>query len=280
MLFLALAATACGRLGFSDGADAGPGAGDGALDAAPACATSRWETVRTVDELKLGGTVWSHAWGHGGKQVVFEYHGVGGGDLFLATFDDATGRFGEPRRLTELSTGRTEASPTLSEDGLELFYTSTDAQDRNHIMRATRASPTATFGTAVRFADNAYGPDLGRGDLDLVYNDSNGMVIRSRAAAGSASFAAPIPIDSVNKGGWPSLSRDGLELYFEYDTNRPIHIARRPDRDSPFSTPQPLTDLENGADPDISSDGQWLLYVTFEPENLPKLAKRVCLDSN
>lgn len=290
MVLLALAAAACGRFGFSGEQPIdGPEGSDAKTDAPPAsaCLTwGPWETVRPLDELSSSSVDWSYAWGDGGKQVVFESernpNGSGNlpSNLYLAVLDETTGIFGAPRALDELNTVRPEASPTLSENGLEIFYTFNAANNTNRIMRATRPSPTDRFGEAVRFADG-YGPDLGRGDLDLVYNDPNGRImIRSRSTPTSTTFGTPTPIDSISSGGWPSLSSDGLELFYETATNQKIATARRVDPNAPFSAPQPLSELEAGADPDISSDGRRLLYVTFEPENRPKLAKRVCLDSN
>jgi hypothetical protein len=290
MLCLTFASSACGRLGFSgdSSADAGDDAAkDAAVDAPGPCPSFVWKAERVLSELKLSSdTVWSYAWGHGDQQIVFEVQ-TSTSDLFIASFNESTGRFDTPRALTEINTNNaSESSPTLSEDGLELFYTFNVAGGTNSIRRATRPSPTAMFGPSA-FVTDGIGPDLGRGDLDLVYETGNKIMIRSRGSLSANTFGPESPLLSINSGGgWPSLSGDGNELYYQTGEGLPPFMTRRRNREAPFEQPWAAPTYEAGADPDISSDGQRLLYVTFqtgEPTdpnyNVPKLTRRVCATS-
>lgn len=279
-------ASACGRLGFSDSStDDGP---EARPDAPMNCLQAPWKVERIIDELtSLSSTDWSPAWGQGTKQIVFESDrpgGAGKSDLYLGRLDASTGpgtgRYSNLRALTELNTPASEAAPTLSEDGLELFF------DREgNLFRATRDSATGRFGAATIFLPGAFGADLGNGDLDLVYatrsNDRTTFHIRSRTKLGTPTFAAPRALDELslsNRAGWPSLSHDGLELYYEAGEALPSHFAHRATVTDPFSAPIPLTELGNASDPDISPDGQLLLYISSDTTYV-MMARRTCESS-
>lgn len=274
---MALATTACGRLGFSDEALDG---GLERFDAPAACARPLWKVERIIDELTSLATDWSPAWGLGTKQIVFESDrpgGAGKSDLYLGRLDENSGRYSGLRALEELNTAASESAPTLSDDGLELFF-----NREGDILRATRGAPTARFGAATLFISGAFGADLGNEDRDLVYtvrgNGRTTFLIRSRSKPGLNDFAAPRSLDELAPppgAGWPSLSRDGLELYFEAGQDLPPSFAHRASRDAPFSTPVPLSELGNASDPDVSPDGQLLLYISSDTTYV-MMARRTC----
>jgi WD40-like Beta Propeller Repeat len=280
-VLLALTASACGRIGFGDELTPGNPDVDAGVDAP--CRTSMWQPVRPLDELDSAATDWSMAFGLGTSQIVFESdrNRRNDFDLFLAERDDVSGRYGAPRELTGLNTRENERAPTLSENGLELYYGGPDG-----IMRATRQSLNAPFAAPALVVEGGIGPDLGAGDLALVYTSLDGgrlrFMLRSRDSVKAAFGAPPKIIDALpvpDGTGWPSLSSDGLELFYQTGGDTPINTARRPDLASTFASPAPIASLGNGADPDVSSDGQWLLYVT-QPSNHPMLAHRTCLDGS
>jgi hypothetical protein len=280
-VLLALTASACGRIGFGD--ELAPGAHDVDASVDAPCRTSMWQPVRPLDELDSSATDWSLAFGLGTKQIVFESdrNRRNDFDLFLSVRDDVSGRYGAPRELTELNTRANEQAPSLSENGLELYYGAPTG-----IMRATRTSLNAPFAAPALVIEGGTGPDLGAGDLALVYTSLDGnrprFMIRSRSSASTAFSAPPKIIDALpvpDGTGWPSLSSDGLEMFYQTGSDTPINTARRPDLASPFASPAPIVSLGNGADPDVSSDDQWLLYV-IQPSNLPMLARRTCLDGS
>lgn len=268
---LAAAASGCGRVSF---AELEPGEYP--------CVATEWVVERTVDELTSNNFDWSPAWGQGTEQIVLESNrgaNAGNTELYLARFDPATGLYAELRELDELNTPKKESGPTISEDGLEIFFTRED-----DIMRATRAAPTDRFGPAEIFQTGGVAPDLGNGDLDLIYTitpKAPTFVIRTRSAPGSLDFGPPRTLEELvlTQGmGWPSLSHDGLELYFEANennTNLPAHFASRRSPSEPFSAPAPIVELGSAADPDISPDGKWLLFVST-PTNAVTLARRTC----
>lgn len=272
----ALAAAGCGRFGFeSVSSDESL---DGGVDAP--CQT-RWRQVRVLDELNSASVDWSPAWGDGLLQIVLESDRDGDYDLFLASRDNIDARFSPPRAITELNTADPEKAPSMSRDGLELLF------DQNGtIRRATRSSVRDRFNVATTdVTRGGFGGDLGGDDLRLVYGvgTQDGfieLVERVRATTTSQEFSAARALANLRlpDGGWPSLSDDGLELFYESGPASPAHTTRRADLDSPFSTPTPIAELGNVSDPEISPDGQWLLYV-INASNEIALAQRECAPS-
>lgn len=283
LLAIAAAATACGRFGFSAEPAADPDAPP--PDSAPPdgignlpCQTWMWQPVRVLDELNSSATDWSYSWGQGRQQIVFESDRNGNGDLYITTLDERTMRYRPPRLIDEVNTDEREAAPSLSEDGLELFYDSPLG-----LMRAVRSTPDARF-TDPMLLFEGDGAELGNEDLDLVYtieNDGGGrtVALRTRSARGSAQFGPPTLLDYFvlpSRYGWPSLSRDGLALYLEVE-GEPVHFSARRDRTQRFPSFESIATFGPGSDPDISPDGDWLLYVT-DVDTIPMLAHRTCLD--
>jgi hypothetical protein len=270
-----VAAPACGRLDFNSAAVSG--ATDGGIDGLPdARCPTRWVPVRTLEELNSSATDWSPAWGQDGNQIVFQSNRAGTDDLYVALRSGNGDRFDPPIKITELSTPANEKAPTLSHSGLEIVYDSGGA-----LMRATRGTPTGRFSTPGQLVLDGFGADLGSDDLDLIYAINNAgmvnLVIRSRASAIDNRFGAPVVIDKISmpEGGWPSLSRDGLELFYEGGSSSPMYTATRPSRGAPFTSPVPIPELGAVSDPDISPDGRFLLYV-INATNEITLARRTC----
>ena len=68
-------------------------------------------------------------------------------DLYLAERKDASACFGQPRLIKSCASVDTDAYPTLTADGLELFFVRSDS--RPEFYHARRASPSADFGDPV-----------------------------------------------------------------------------------------------------------------------------------
>ena len=125
-------------------------------------------------------------------------------------------------------------------------------------------------------AGDEYYPDLAADGLSI-YISSDGfpsplgsadIYVLTRSDT-TQPFGAPVntAISSVNWDMGPSISDDGLSLYFSPQLNdgfgRDIWIATRPDLASPFSNPQKIAALSAAGedrDPDISADGLTLYY--------------------
>jgi WD40-like Beta Propeller Repeat len=270
-----VATSACGRLEFNSAAVSDMM--DGGIDGVPdgPCRTV-WIPVRTLDELNSTATDFSPAWGLDGKRIVFESDREGTRDLYIASQSGSADHFSAPMKISELSTLAAEQAPTLSQSGLEIVY-----EAEGVLKRAIRSTVSSPFAPAAELAFGGFGADFGNNDLDLIYGVNNNglirLVVRSRQAATDNDFGVPVVLENfaMQEGGWPSLSRDGLELFYESGPSTPIYTATRPTLTAPFSVPEPIPELGSASDPDISPDGQWLIYVVNVTNEIA-IARRGC----
>jgi hypothetical protein len=150
-------------------------------------------------------------------------------ELGCARAECAWGPFGRPVTMRILTgSGFEEAGPSLSSDGLEIFFTTRDSSGTsNSVARAIRPSRGAAFG--------------------------GGGVIAELA--------------NTDEEGDPSISLDGLRLYFASES-RGILVARRPSRAEPFEPAVVVAHEGSGhtydLGPDISADELLLVYVASD----------------
>jgi len=158
----------------------------------------------------------------------------GNRDIWIATRQTTEDEWGEPENLGKLVNSDFEdANPTLSADGLELYF-------------------------------NSFRPD-GLGGADL-------WVTRRATKSdpwGPAENLGP-PINSTKHESAPSISADGLELYFEIrppGDDHVFYVARRETTDAPWGEPVSLGPVINSWpiqwEPEISSDGLLLFWADF-----------------
>jgi hypothetical protein len=175
--------------------------------------------------------------------IVSDRPGTSGpSDIWASTRDSLSATWPEPVRLgAEINTPAAEAAPSISADGLELYF--------------------------------RRGPQLG----DSPDNDGDLYVTRRSSISEPWETAerlpAPINTDQFDENE-PSISFDGLELYF--DSNRPddagqdVFVARRASKSEPFGEPE-LFERSAGSS-FLSSDGLQFFFVTV-PGVLPGLGE-------
>ncbi len=135
--------------------------------------------------------------------------GAGGSDILRSTRVAPGQPWSPPAFVTELNSSGADASFSMTADGLEAFFLSTGwgvTGTANQIVRATRSSPTVPFNPPAIVAELA-GPSTHR-DCEV--------------------------------------SLDGLTLAYSeaIGSQVKIHVATRPDRNTPFSPPIVLTDFD------------------------------------
>ena len=206
--------------------------------------------------------------------------GKGGYDIWTASRPSVTAEFGAPTNLGEVNTSDDEAEPAISADGRELYvYRSSDTSAA--LLRATRAGPAARFSIPAplpifgsSFLD-ASGPWLSGDGLHLYFSGHlsdkapDDLALARRATTGDA-FTFVRLLSEVNgpaTDGWPTLSPDERELFFESDRGGAgwqIYSARRDSSTALFSSPTPSTELNGNlscGDPDLSRDGRTIYFA-------------------
>ena len=168
-----------------------------------------------------------------GLELYFDSDRTGGAkDMFVAIREDPDLPFGEVRPLDELNTADDEAAGHISADGLTLYFSSRGlgGEGENDLWLARREDRRDPFGAA---------ENLGPG-VNTEFSDSS-----------------------------PSLSVDGLELYFQ--SRRPggaglldLYVATRDFLGAAFGNVRNLAQLNTAAKdsvPSLSSGGLTLFFV-------------------
>lgn len=194
--------------------------------------------------------------------------GIGITDIWYSTRPDESSAFGEAENLSEVNTGVREASPSISQDGLRLYFDRRYASSDVYV--ATRETTASAFGTAepvAVFAEDGRdesGPHESGDGLRLYVNIGGDILVASRASIDDE-FAFDHYIDEVNTAaeeGWASVTADERELYFQ--SGQAIYLATRASSTALFGTPAIVPELDDPAaddtDPSISYDGRWIVF--------------------
>jgi hypothetical protein len=162
--------------------------------------------------------------------------GFGSGDIWIAKREAVDSPWQEPVNLgPNVNSSRGEIEPSISSDGLELYFGCWD----DYILRVcTRSSKDAPWSTPVKI-----GPPVG---------------------------AVDTAIEVGSNDAWaPEISADGLSLYFSSTRGggqggTDIWVAKRAAKDDPWGEPVSLEpNVNSGSDdwsPSISTDGLTLVF--------------------
>ena len=217
--------------------------------------------------------------------------------------------FGEPANLGPIiNSANGESSPTISADGLELYFGSdrADGSGGSDLWVSTRPSTDAEWsapvnlGPVVNSEKSESTPSISADGLELFFSDwgdprpgGHGSVdlwVTTRASKDDA-WGEPVNLGpTVNGEGYevtPEISANGLELYFE--SERPgglglddLYVSTRPSTDAEWGAPVNLGPAINGElwehCPTISTDGLTLLFDLDIPGNL-MMVERPTLDA-
>jgi len=199
--------------------------------------------------------------------------------------------FGEPTNLgPTINSSVPESSPCMSADGLSLYFASyrQGGYGLGDICLSTRETteddwgPPMNLGPMVNTSALEYHPAISTDELELyferVYPGSlwggqfSGFEIWvTKRAARSDPWAQPVKLDltvgNAEFFGAPSLSTDGLELYFTASPLEPetsLYVTKRETKDAPWGEPVSLGPTVNNWSSQtmsrISSDGLLLVF--------------------
>jgi beta-lactamase regulating signal transducer with metallopeptidase domain len=221
-------------------------------------------------------------------------------DIWMTTRKAKDDPWGPPVNLgPPVNTGAFEGAPCLSTDGLEMYFTSNRPGGSGYgdIWMTTRKSkdspwgPPVNLGPKVNSSSHENGPDISSDGLELYF--STRIDAKGRPRFGSHdiwvttrksrkdSWGNPVnlgpTVNSSSIEGGPSISPDGLSLYFNSDRSggfghRDIWVTTRKTKNGPWGSPVNLGPTVNSSgmenNPDISSDGSTLYFVSGRPGNV------------
>lgn len=271
-LLVAVCASACGRIGF-DSEDA---TSDGANTDAT-CTLGAWSTSERVESLVIANSSTL------GAQIAPDGLSIYVGsdnpdtqalDLYSASRTSRTDSFSTPTHLVTLSGATYDHNPTITGDGLELWFSS-DRTGVRCLYRTVRATTAAAWPapTAVPEFCNASGeydgPYLSSDGLTLVYTTDPPprRTWSTTRTTRSDSFGPARSLDEIvfpTGWGFASLSSDLLTLYFEvYDNPEQAALwqATRASTSSTFDPPTRMPIDPTGEDVSVTADGRELFFA-------------------
>ncbi len=227
--------------------------------------------------------------------------GKGDRDIWVATRPSVDEPFTDVRNLEAVNTGYVDGFPSISADGLTLFWSDfpwasprPDGMGGADIWCASRAARDEPFGEAVNLKSpiNTTGtefwvrlsprwPEDGslvhfNRCLDLSCNDMDIYQATWRLSS-PAEWSAPVnlgpAINSTANDQQPGISKDGLSLYFASDRadglglgGLDIYVSQRSSLDDPWGPPANLGPKINSAGNDLaqtlSPDGSLLYFCS------------------
>lgn len=275
----------CGRVAFTPVDDARVDAVDDVgTDAPRVCGT--WQTPRLQTALMSPLVEEGPALSPDGLAVVFastRAGGMGGPDLYLATRASPSDDFGAPTHLAALSSTGSDGGVAFRGDGLGLYFTSDRTAALDELYLATRSSPDVPFAAPMRVAElmntDIPGPTVSADDTEMFYGRA-GLARATRASPGSPWTLDSAVTEISNLAGYPSLSSDGLDLYFmsvETSGMYDIHVAHRTAVGQPFGPTTRIDELAGDRDDvEVSVDGQTLMFASPNTNDDLYLSTRIC----
>jgi hypothetical protein len=240
-----------------------------------------------------------------GLEMYLECYGRGGygiWDILVSRRATVNDDWGEPENLgATINTGQSDVHPSLSVDGLEMYFTSFDRPggygngDTWVARRPTRNDPWGppeNLGPVVNSSVWDHAPRISADGLELYFSSTRAGgygaedLWVARRATKNDPWQAPVNLGSlVNTPAsedFPTLSPDGLLLAFSEYPSRPLRpggyggqdiwLARRASPSYPWGTPVNLGPIVNTSGLDIaatfSPDGLTLYVMSTRPGGL------------
>lgn len=214
--------------------------------------------------------------------------GSGGFDIWMSTRANTADAWGTPVDVAGLNTSGNDRAPGLSPDGLSVYFASDRAGGFGglDIWGATRASASDPWsapvhlGASVNSSADDSGVDISGDGLTLVFDSdrSGGVgatdIFLARRTSADAPWDPAFHLGSnINSAAFdvaPSLSADGLTMYFHSTRNGPGDILTSQLTPgvgwSPALALGPRINTPGWeAGPDISPDGKTLYFASDRP---------------
>lgn len=281
----AILTTSCVRAGF-DHVDCDgrrptdlPGTSDHPADRGPSdrtgCTWGSFSGAAPLTEVNSADVDWEPAIAADGLTLYLNSNRAGGkgkGDIWVATRPSVAATFGAPANLAIVNSADHDENPSISTDGNEL-YLDVVVSGVGHLFVSRRTTSNDPFAAPIALpqpATCAVGPDISHDGLSLYYTRcdlaKDRIALATRSAPGKDLVFARM-IDEIGDGGWPSISSDGLELFFESTRTGilRIYVARRQSTAQPFGAPTLVKEIDTPLgteDAEISADGRTLFYAT------------------
>ncbi|MGE0872020.1 MAG: TolB family protein [Kofleriaceae bacterium] len=265
-VLLGLMIAGCGRIGFDPSA---------AVDAGP-LVCGPWTAPVRVAELSSTEADYSPAISADGLSLMLQSEREGLEGLYEARRQSTADPFDPPELCAQISSPSTDSHPTISSDGLTLYFLS-DRGGEFQLYVATRPTRSSELANPQLVASTAgfslTGPSLSGDGTELFVTVTFASADLGHITGLDQPEATLDLISELNTAGtdgFPSISGDGLALFWEGNGGNDIMTADRPDRMSPFGPSRIVTELMSNAydgDPELSKDGRTIWFVSDREGN-------------
>ena len=164
-------------------------------------------------------------------------------DIWLATRNSTDEPFGNAASIDELNTDADDGLATVADNGLSLYFRS-DRDGDWDLFHTSRVSQDVTFGEArpiieLNTGDAQIDASLSADETTIVYSQGEQLdaqvptrlLIAERGNLQSPFEDSRPVFDDAFNDGWPTLSRDGLTLFFVNRSNGPLRPQSRGNSD-------------------------------------------------
>ncbi|MHC4557059.1 MAG: carbohydrate binding domain-containing protein [Planctomycetota bacterium] len=210
--------------------------------------------------------------------------GSGGGDIWVSTRATTDDDWGQPVNLGPIVNGpASEGAPSISADGLELYFSDwgdprPGGVGETDLWVTTRLTKDGEWGepmnlTTVNSSAYEVTPEISSDGLELYFESDrpgglglDDLYVCTRATTedewGSPVWLGP----TINSSLWehcPSISADGLTLFFDLDIPGDLMVTKRTTKDDDWGVPVNLGhSASNHWASDISTDGSTLFFAS------------------
>lgn len=200
-------------------------------------------------------------------EIFYNSNLAGDPDIWTARRASLSAPWTDARRVDELSSSAAEGTPSLTSNGLELYFSRGEYGSRD-IYRSTRASPGAPWGEPVRVGELSR---AGEDDASPALSPDQDVLILTRVVRGLDSdlfqsvrgmdgrWSAPVRLVELST---PEIEGDAMmitanEVYFSSQrcAERQLFVARRPSISTPFRPPAILV---TGDGVPVAGEDIWL----------------------
>lgn len=195
-------------------------------------------------------------------------------EIYESVRTDTTVPFGTGTAIASLANNADDSDPAVTDDGLMILFKS-NRSGSYRIYQATRTSRGGAFGTpsipAGLTNQTVYGIDISPDGL-TIYIDDNAKLVMATRSSRTASFG-PTQMVTLEKNGFPSVSADGLELF--YNGAGVVHRTRSSTTALFDGGSTTQVDM-GGSDADILADGSAIVLTGGTSFDTVYLRERSC----
>lgn len=221
------------------------------------------------------------------RELYFSSDRAGDSDIWVSRRASPADPWGTPTLVGELSSSAIDRSPSVSLDGLSIWFTTDRELFRGRIWHSTRASTQVAWATPTPVSELASpsfdsAPSIDAAETTMFFsslhqNSTTGIDIYSSTRASvTLPWGTPVRVpglDTAFDEADPFVAQGGLVVFFTLTRNgqSDLYSSVRRSTDASFLQPWALSDVNSPAiesDPALSVDLLYLMFASSRSNNM------------